>query len=342
MTCVVVTGTGLFTALGASVSECFERVCNAQTASQTVERFVAEGLSTPLGAPIDRGSLDGDEPAVTQFIVRACQEALERAGIDGPLGDTPFLVANTIGSPQACERPGGWDNAQPDVPEMFERYGQAALVARAAQRLGARGLVDVIGNTCAAGNYAIGLGATLIREGQAERVVVGGSEELSVLPFTAFSQLRAIGAPCRPFDEARDGMLFGEGAAILVLESLDSAQARGAAILCEVAAVAYSNDAYHLVAPDPEGAGLERALRGALESAGLSGVDYVNAHGTGTPLNDVAEAQTLNRVLGSQPAVSSTKGATGHCMGGASAVEAVLTIESMVQGRTLPNVAMDT
>ncbi len=340
MASVVVTGTGLITGLGSSVAACFERVCAGESASRPVERFLREGLERPLAAPVvDREAL-GDGPFVTELFLHAANEALDAAGLALPLAETPLIVANTIGSPAASERPGGWEHAAPDAPETLKRYAQASLVAQAAERLGARGRVDVVGNTCAAGNYAIGLGASLIRRGLARRVVVGGVEEVSVLSFSAFAALRAIGDPCRPFDAARDGMLFGEGAAVLVLEAEEEARSRGCPVLGEVAAVTYSNDAYHLVAPDPEGKGLERALREGLSRAGLDGVDYINAHGTGTELNDGAEARALRRVLCDGPWVSSTKGATGHCMGAASAVEAVLTLASMERGWLLPNVGV--
>lgn len=339
MTSVVVTGTGLITGLGTGVDACFERVCAGETAAQRIESFAAEGLERPVAAPIDRAPFR-EGPLVTELIVQAAREALATARLASPLGDTPLIVANTIGSPAASERPGGWEKAEPGSAETLERYAQASLVAQAAERLGARGRVDVVGNTCAAGNYAIGIGASLIRRGLARRVVVGGAEEVTVLPFSAFAQLRAIGDPCRPFDRDRNGMLFGEGAAVLVLESAAEARARGVKPLAEVAAVTYSNDAYHLVAPDPAGKGLERALRDGMARAGLDAIDYVNAHGTGTELNDGAEARALRRVLGDRTWVSSTKGATGHCMGAASAVEAVLTVESMARGRLLPNVGL--
>ncbi|MEO1173346.1 MAG: beta-ketoacyl synthase N-terminal-like domain-containing protein, partial [Myxococcota bacterium] len=253
--------------------------------------------------------------------------------------DGPLIVSNSMGGGDAPLRAGGWENAVPDSWETLRAYSSAALVARAASELKLTGRVEVIGNTCAAGNYAIGAAMDAILRGDADVVLAAGMEELSLLGFAAFSSLRAIGDPCRPFDTNRNGLLFGEGAACLVLESLDHARARGAAVLAEVVAVGYSNDAHHLLAPHPEGAGLELALRRCMDEGELASVDYVNAHGTGTPANDAVEAETLARVLGPVP-VSSTKGGVGHCMGGASAVEAVLTVESMRRGELLPNVGL--
>ncbi|MEM6732450.1 MAG: beta-ketoacyl synthase N-terminal-like domain-containing protein, partial [Myxococcota bacterium] len=308
MTRVFVTGMGLITGLGTRVGECFDAVLRGETAARPVDRFVSEGFDVPVAAPADRARVleevgDSKLPFVSALIVHCARQALTQAGLSEPLGGIPLFVANTIGSPEASERPGGWSFADPAAPETVERYGQSPLVARAAEALGARGRVDVVGNTCAAGNYAIGLGLEEIRRGRAKRALVGGAEELSVLPFCAFSQLRAIGDPCRPFDRARNGMLFGEGGAMLVLESEESMRDRGAKPLAEVLAVGYSNDAYHLVAPDPAGRGLERALRQVLDNAPLSSIDYVNAHGTGTELNDAAEAQTLCRVFGTSISV---------------------------------------
>lgn len=328
----VITGLGLITGLGTTVSECYEKMRKGASAGRPVPRLAEAGFNLPIAAPC------AEAETLDVRLLRACREALAHAALGS--FDGPLIVANSMGGGDAPLRPGGWDKAEPDTWETVTAYSSAALVARAAQRLGLTGRVEVIGNTCAAGNYAIGAAADAIERGDAEVALAAGMEEISLLGFAAFSSLRAIGDPCRPFDAERNGLLFGEGAACLVLESLEHARSRGAPILAEVAAVGYSNDAHHLLAPHPEGAGLELALRRCMADGDIRRVDYVNAHGTGTPANDAVEAKTLQRVLGPVP-VSSTKGGVGHCMGGASAVEAVLTVESMRRGELLPNVGLD-
>lgn len=345
---VVVTGVAVQTGLGRSLDACFEAVCAGKTASREVARFRDEGLLVTHAAPVEPGlrsivAKDPNAPPwLSTLIVETVRSGLRAASLPLELGETPLFVGTSLGSPAAAERLGGWPCADAGSPETLDVYSPGALIARAAQRLESTGLVDIGCNTCAAGNYAIGAALDHLRSGHSPVAVAGGVDELSTLPFIAFSQLRALGRVCLPFDQERDGLLFGEGCAFLVLELAHEARRRGVKALAEVASVGYSNDAYHLIAPEPEGSGLERALTECLNDAGNPTVDYVNAHGTGTPANDAVEAETLQRVLGSDFFLSSTKGATGHCMGAASAVEAALTIESLRRGVLLPNVGLST
>jgi 3-oxoacyl-[acyl-carrier-protein] synthase II len=219
------------------------------------------------------------------------------------------------------------------VPLMMSNAGAAAL----AMRYGLRGPVYGVVSACAAGAQAIGAAARAIESGEATAVVTGGSEAaLTPLARAAFAALEAT-SQCgvsRPFDARRDGFVMGEGAAVLVLEDGERARARGARILASIRGYGASCDAFHLTAPDAEGRGQAAAIAAALRDAGLAAedVDYVNAHGTSTPLNDRAETLALKRALGVRAAeipISSTKSAIGHLLGAAGAVEAVATVHAL-------------
>jgi 3-oxoacyl-[acyl-carrier-protein] synthase II len=225
------------------------------------------------------------------------------------------------------------------VPLMMSNAGAAAL----SMRHGLRGHVYGIVSACAAGAHAIGAAARIIAAGDADAVVTGGSEAaLTPLARAAFGALDATSPTgvSRPFDARRDGFVMGEGAAVLVLEDADRAAERGATVLGEILGYGATSDAHHLTAPDPQGAGAANAIRVALRDAGLGpdDVDYVNAHGTSTPLNDRAETNALKAALGERAhaiPVSSTKSAIGHLLGAAGAVEATATVLAL-RDRVVP------
>lgn len=206
----------------------------------------------------------------------------------------------------------------------------AAPTSFVASALGATGRRLAPSTACSSSAIALATGLEWIRSGAADVVIAGGSDGLTRMTFSGFLALQAMSpTPCRPFDRHRQGMSIGEGAAVLILESEEHARRRGAPVLAELAGAAISCDASHLTAPDPSGQGAGRALAGALADARVAPheVDYVNAHGTGTQQNDLAEAQALRRVLGEATPripVSSTKGLIGHLLGAAGAVEAVV------------------
>jgi 3-oxoacyl-[acyl-carrier-protein] synthase II len=206
---------------------------------------------------------------------------------------------------------------------------------------GLRGPVTVIGNACASGANAIGHGWDLLRCGRAEQVLVGGYDALSQLVFAGFDSLQALSPTCcRPFDESRDGLALGEGAAVFALETLASAQRRSAAILGEIVGYGAATDVHHLTQPQPDGMAAFESMTAACRSARLAPeqIGYVNAHGTGTVLNDGAEAHAINRWAGSHaPAlpVSSTKASIGHLLGAAGAVEAAVCLMAL-RGQWLP------
>lgn len=223
--------------------------------------------------------------------------------------------------------------------ETYQPQYQMTAMMRA---LGIQGPLRIISNACASGANAIGHAYQMVSEGKAERVLAGGYDALSQLVFAGFDTLQALspsGMP-RPFDAARDGLALGEGAGFVVVESLDSARARGVEPVAQVLSYAAATDTHHLTQPHPEGDAALRTMTAATRAAGLQPVeiDYINSHGTGTPLNDVAEGRAIQRWAGEATSgirVSSTKSAIGHLLGGAGAVESVICLLAL-EGQWLP------
>jgi 3-oxoacyl-[acyl-carrier-protein] synthase II len=220
--------------------------------------------------------------------------------------------------------------------------------------LGARGPNFGIVSACATGTHSIGEAAHAIRRGDVDVMVTGGSEA-SITPFSyaSFCAMKAMSTrndeparACRPFDIGRDGFIMGEGSGILVLESLEHAQARGARIYCELAGYAATSDAYHITSPDPEGKGLSLAMRRALASGGVTpeDVDYINAHGTSTPYNDKFETLAIKKVFGERARkvpISSTKSMTGHLLGAAGGIESVIAVKTIQTGMIAPTINLE-
>jgi 3-oxoacyl-[acyl-carrier-protein] synthase II len=221
------------------------------------------------------------------------------------------------------------------VPMLLVNSPAAAVSLELGARAGAHAPVSA----CSSGAEAIGYAMEMIRTGRADVVVAGGTEAaMHPMPIAGFAAMKALStrnddpeAASRPYDTGRDGFVLGEGAALVVLESEEHAKARGARIYAQVAGVGISSDAYHVAAPDPEGAGAARAMRDAVQSAGLSPKDivHINAHATSTPVGDVAESNAIRRAFGDEVdhmPVSATKSMTGHLLGAAGALESIFTI----------------
>ncbi|HBB38805.1 MAG TPA: beta-ketoacyl-[acyl-carrier-protein] synthase II [Candidatus Aquiluna sp.] len=239
----------------------------------------------------------------------------------------------------------------PMTVPMLMPNGPAAAIGMA---LGARAGVHTAVSACASGNEAIANAFHRIQRGEADVVVAGGAEAaIHPLPISAFAAMHALSKrndspeqASRPYDTDRDGFVMGEGAGALVLETLDSATARGAKIYCEIVGGSVTSDSYHITAPDPEGAGAARAMLQALEQAGASieDVEHVNAHATSTPVGDIAEYTAIKRVFGSHTdnlLVAATKASTGHLLGGAGAIEAVFTIMAIKEQLVPPTINLD-
>jgi 3-oxoacyl-[acyl-carrier-protein] synthase II len=246
-----------------------------------------------------------------------------------PLGEAYFRHAQNFP---------GTQRGQPTRLTNYQAQRQAVAVMHA---LGFTGPLTIIANACASGGNAIGDAFEQIRLGRAEQILAGGYDGLSQLVFAGFDSLQALSTTeCRPFAADRDGLGLGEGAGVLAMESLDSARKRNAAILGEVVGYGAATDVHHLTQPHPEGTAALQSMNEACRVAKLNPdqIDYVNAHGTGTPLNDGAEAEAINRWAGSlalRTKASSTKGSVGHILGGAGAVEAVISLMAL-NGRWIP------
>jgi 3-oxoacyl-[acyl-carrier-protein] synthase II len=278
----------------------------------------------------------------TRMALTAAREALEQAGVKGAM---PIMIGTSAGAMpigeayynQAVE--GRSKRGQFFRVESYQPQRQMTAMASA---LGIHGPIRIISNACASGANAIGHAFQMVREGKAERVLAGGYDALSQLVFAGFDSLQALspsGIP-RPFDAARDGLAIGEGAGFVVVESLESAVARGAKPLAQVMAYAAATDIHHLTQPHPEGDAALMTMSVATKMAGIEPgeIDYINSHGTGTPLNDIAEGRAIQRLAGvdvSKIKVSSTKSAIGHLLGGAGSVESVICLMTL-EGQWLP------
>lgn len=354
---VVVTGMGAITAAGAGVATLERALHGAASCIRPVRLFdtsdlkvhVAGEVDMPLGElALPRGARVRASRSDRLAIV-ALDEALASAGLArGLAGVDPIRAGVAIGSSTGgmFETESFFETRVRARPARAWRTHLAAATVGAPMGLvanvsGALGPRLAPSTACSSGAIALAMGAVWIREGTADLVIAGGSDALARMTFTGFHALQAMSPePCRPFDVERRGLSLGEGAGVLILESAAHAHRRGATILGEVAGAGLSCDASHLTAPHPEGRGAVRALLRALADAGLSpaAIDYVNAHGTGTPQNDVCESNAIRSVFGEQAArlpVSSIKGLIGHLLGAAGAVEAIATLIAL-RGGFLP------
>ena len=351
---VVVTGAGIVTALGAGWAKneegfragrtAFRRVTLFDVSRQRVkmaaeadlpERMPATLLSPRQSARLDRAS---------SLLLLASVEAWRQAGWE-PSEEIPVVLGTTSGGMplgedyfrQAVRTP-RLHRRQATRAFQYQAHSQGRIVLDA---LGLGGPATLISNACASGACAIGQAWEMVRGGGAEQVFAGGYDVLSQLVFAGFDALQALSPTrCRPFDKNRDGLAVGEGAAMLALETLNSARRRGAEILGEITGYAMTIDRHHLTQPHPEGNAALAAMSQACAAAGITPaeIDYVNAHGTGTPLNDGAEAAAINQWAGARAAtlpVSSTKASVGHLLGGAGAVETVVCLMAL-RGQWLP------
>lgn len=334
---VVITGMGAVTPLGVGARTLYDRWMAGE--SGIVGGLAAATEFDPRSIMTAKEMRRSDR--FTQLAVAATEEALEDAGWAGGMPIDPDRVGCVIGTgiggmgtfevQHDVLREVGAGRVSPlAVPLMMPNAGAGAV----SMRYGLRGPAHGTVSACAAGADAIGDAVRLIRAGDADAVVAGGAEcALTPLATAAFGAMGAISTSgvSRPFDVRRDGFVMGEGAGILVLEALEVAEARGARILGEVVGYGATSDAHHITAPEPSGRGATRAMLRALEDGGLTpeDVDYVNAHGTSTPLNDRSETEAIKAALGDEARrvpVSSTKSAIGHTLGAAGAVEAVATV----------------
>jgi 3-oxoacyl-[acyl-carrier-protein] synthase II len=349
---VVITGVGAVTPLAVGAQNSFKRWVAGESGIEDGEGRCDEFAATDFLSKKEARRAD----RFTQLSIAAAQEALTQAGFEeGPTIDPErvgCIIATGVGGIATVEagqdvlREKGAGSVSPALVPMMMPNASAGTLAL---RYGLRGPSHSVASACAAGADAIGAAARLIRTGEADAVVTGGAEAgLTPLARAAFDNMGALSPSgvSRPFDARRDGFVMGEGAGVLVLEDAEVAARRGRPVLGEVLGFGAGSDAHHITAPQPEGIGAARAIEKALEDAGIGpdDLDYVNAHGTSTPLNDRAETMALERALGEaakRTPVSSTKSVTGHLLGAAGAVEAVLTLLALRDGVTPPTVGWE-
>ncbi|MHB8995431.1 MAG: beta-ketoacyl synthase N-terminal-like domain-containing protein [Armatimonadota bacterium] len=346
---VVVTGLGAVTPLGIGVETFWRRLIAGERGLRPITRFDPAGLRNVLGGQVWDWSFDpakyglSEAPDVaTQFLLRATWEALDQAGMTERSGCGAVLSTNFGGATAWEDYCRGYLAGEPTVDFAEFEFHAALKHVREVFELG--GPLSLLSIACASGAASIGYAFDLIRSGKAQAMIAGGHDALSPTPLSGLSVLHTMTPDdIRPFSADRSGTLFGEGAAVLVLESLESAQRRGATALAEVLGSWQNNNAYHLTAPDKGGAGMARVLGGALDDARLpaENIDYINAHGTGTKPHDVAETEAIKSVLGAHAyeiPVSSIKGSIAHLMGAAGAIEAIATVQSIGTGIVPPTV----
>jgi 3-oxoacyl-[acyl-carrier-protein] synthase II len=347
---VAITGIGVVTPIGISRDAMWQGLQRARSAVRPVSRFDASIYRSRIAAEIDFHATDFIEERrarrldrFAHFTIASARLALEDAGIDMATEDR-----ERVGSMMGTALGGvGYAEEQFIVflregirgvsPTLATNVFGGSASCNVAIEFGAQGPNSTNAMSCASGTMAIGSGFREIRDGYADVMICGGVEApLNQLCFGAFAIIRAMSTrndepdrASRPFDRARDGFVMGEGASVLILEEMGRARARGAHIYGEVAGYAFSNDAHHMTAPRPDGSQAARAMRGALKDARVEPheIEYVNAHGSSTPLNDPTETRAIRSVFGdhaSRLQVSSTKAYYGHALGASGAIEAAI------------------
>lgn len=349
---VVVTGYGLTSPIGNTPEEFWNNLHDGKIGIGPITKFDNSEIPVHNAGeihdfPFDKYFVRKDKNRMDQYslyAIYATLEALENAKLDMDTVDrdrTGVIVSSGIGGLQEMQEQvirmheKGIKRIQPMfIPKALSNMAAGNI----ALRIGARGVCKSITTACASSNDAIGEAFREIKFGYHDVILAGGAEstinEIGIGGFNALTALSTTEDPGRsaiPFDKDRNGFVMGEGAGVLVLESLEHAQKRGATILAEVVGYGSNCDAYHQTTPTPDGSGAAKAIKLAIKEAGISpeDVDYVNAHGTSTQANEKGESKAIVTVLGKDVPVSSTKSFTGHLLGAAGAVEAVATIEAL-------------
>ncbi|MGI6712578.1 MAG: beta-ketoacyl-ACP synthase II [Bacillota bacterium] len=365
---VVITGVGMISPVGNKKEVFWNNLVNGISGIGPITRFNAQQYPTRIA-----GEVKDFDPTIymekkearrmdryTQFAVAAAKSALDDACLDTKKVDgnrMGVILGSGIGGVETMEEQKqvllekGPSRISPFfVPMMISNMaaGQISIF------FGARGISETVVTACASGTNAIGDAYKIIQRGDADIIIAGGTEApITPLAVAGFCSMKAVSTnneepqkASRPFDAKRDGFIISEGAGILILESLEHAEKRGAKIYAEVVGYGATTDGYHITAPAPEGEGAVRAMTAALSDAGLKpeNIDYINAHGTSTDLNDKGETQAIHQVFGSyasKVAVSSTKSMTGHLLGAAGAIEAIACIFSLVHGIIPPTINLE-
>ncbi len=346
---IFITGAGIVSAIGVGKEATLEALQNGRSGVGEMQYLPSRHRDIPVGevkhSNAEMAAMLGiaDDISLTRTALigsLALREALDEAGLSGEtLRQIPFISATTVGGMDRREL---YYAGEPDCDRehaLIAAHGCAACTEMIASQFGAFASLSTISTACSSATNAIITGANMLRCGLADMVVVGGAESLSMFHLNGFNTLMILDRePCKPFDKDRAGLNLGEGAAYLVMETANSVSRRGVTPLCRLSGYGNACDAFHQTASSPDGEGAYLAMQEALALAGLSPADiqYVNAHGTGTPNNDESESTAIRRVYGEQlPPVSSTKSFTGHTTSASGSIEAVICILA-IHHRFLP------
>ncbi|MEL6309896.1 MAG: beta-ketoacyl-ACP synthase II [Chloroflexota bacterium] len=368
---IVVTGMGIVSPVGMNVAESWDNIKNGRSGIDWIQRFSTDDINVKIAGEVPNFEIDElfdrkiakRTDLAQKFAILAAKEALEDSGVEVTeenMYDIGVSVGTGIGGI------GTTTDAVRNFGKMGPRGVRAHMVApilsdqisaQVSMEFNLRGPNYTIINACSTGNNAIGDAADMLRLGRAKMMLAGGSEACVLdVVLSGLDNIKALGHPpegkdpawvSRPFDLERPGFVAGEGAGVLMLERLEDAKARGAKIYAEITGYGHTADAFHVTAPRSDGGAAAKAMERALAEAKLntSDVDYINAHGTGTPLNDKTETKAVKLALGedaySTP-VSSTKSMTGHLLGAAGAAEAVFCIMAMQENTMPPTINLDT
>ena len=365
---VVITGVGSITPLGLSMDESWKNALNGVSGIANITKFDTSKYDVHFAGEVKNFSADNcvdkkDQKKMDLFIqyaMSATKMAMDQSGLkiteENALKTGAFIGSGMGGLPGIEEQHSKLIEKGPSrvspffIPSVITNLASGWVT----MTYGIRGPNFTISSACASGVHSVGEAYNYIRFGLMENMIAGGSEStISGMALSGFSNMRALSTrnddpqrASRPWDKDRDGFVLGEGCAIFVLESLESALKRGANILCEVTGYGASSDAYHITSPDPEGRGFVSAMTMAINDAGINPnqIDYVNAHGTSTPMGDPLESNALKTVLKDHAFktwVSSTKSMTGHLLGAAGAIETAFCIQSLVTNKVAPTINLD-
>ena len=367
---VVITGMGAISPLGFTVDALWQNLLAGKSAARKIDQFDASGFAVQICSDIPEEGLPLDEYAhvvdkkearrldpFELYAVMATEQALKQAGLqitEENRDEIGVLIGTGLGGLIIIDN--GYKTLNEKGPMRVNPFTGALMIpnmagGQVAITFGARGPNFCVVSACATGSNAIGEAYEIIRRGDALAMITGAAET-RITPFalSAFHRTQAMSTrnddptrASRPFDAQRDGFVYGNGSGILIFERLDFAKQRGAKILAEVLGYGATDDAYHISAPVPDGNGARRAIKKALDKAHLKPeqVDYINAHGTSTVLNDAAETAAIKAVFGDAAyavPISSTKSMLGHLMGAAGAVEAVVTVKTMLENEIHPTI----
>lgn len=353
---VFVTGVGTISAIGNDVESTFRSLLGSKSGIGPIRHLKTKHSSDFVAGEVNHSNEELRMMAGLDNVffctrtallgIIAAREAVQNAGLsDLEMETTGLISATTIGGMDKSEIH-YHDYLQGDYLQYAKTHPCGDSTGKIALALGITGFSTTISTACSSSANAIMLGARMIKSGQLDRVIVGGTDALSKFTLNGFNSLMILDKePCKPFDENRKGLNLGEGAAYLVLESAKAINLSGKTPLCEVTGYANANDAFHQTASSPTGEGPYLSMKRALEKAGLipGDISYINAHGTGTDNNDLTEGLAIQRLFGEDvPYFSSTKAFTGHTLGAAGAIEAVISILAIMQGFVPPSLNIDT